>query len=62
MLAKLAASGKIYPDDETVLYITGDGLKTLDAVADTVNTYEIDPNFAQFEEEVLGNVVKGAHQ
>ncbi len=60
VLAKLAASGKIYPDDETVLYITGDGLKTLDAVADTIKTYEIDPNFAEFEEEVLGANVKGA--
>jgi len=60
VLAKLAASGKIYPDDETVLYITGDGLKTLDAVADTISTYEIDPSYSQFEEEVLGDVLKGA--
>lgn len=60
VLSKLAASGKIYPDDETVLYITGDGLKTLDAVADTINTYEIDPNYSQFEEDVLADVLKGA--
>ncbi|MEK6535896.1 MAG: threonine synthase, partial [Actinomycetota bacterium] len=58
VLAKLAASGKIYSDDETVLYITGDGLKTLDAVADTISTYEIDPNYSQFEEDVLGDIIK----
>ena len=29
-------SGRLDPDAETVLLITGDGLKTLDAVADKV--------------------------
>ncbi|HEY0636991.1 MAG TPA: threonine synthase [Pseudonocardiaceae bacterium] len=33
---KLLAEGKLDPDAETVLLITGDGLKTLDAVADQV--------------------------
>ncbi|WP_103382217.1 threonine synthase [Pseudonocardia dioxanivorans] len=33
---KLIEAGKIDPDAETVLLITGDGLKTLDAVADRV--------------------------
>jgi threonine synthase len=33
---KLLASGKLDPDAETVLLITGDGLKTLDAVADKI--------------------------
>lgn len=34
VLAKLLASGALDPDAETVVYNTGDGLKTLDAVAD----------------------------
>ncbi len=33
---KLIEAGKINPDEETVLLITGDGLKTLDAVQDQV--------------------------
>ncbi len=53
VMAKLAAQGKIHPQDETVLYITGDGLKTLDAVAGTISTFEIDPVLSQFEEQVL---------
>lgn len=59
VLAKLAAQGKVYPDEEVVLFITGDGLKTLDAVRDTISTFEIDPALADFEEQVLGgNVVE----
>ena len=33
---KLIESGQLDPDAETVLLITGDGLKTLDAVSDRV--------------------------
>ena len=33
---KLIEAGQIDPDQETVLLITGDGLKTLDAVQDQV--------------------------
>ncbi|MCL6105825.1 MAG: threonine synthase [Actinobacteria bacterium] len=63
VLAKLAARGKIHPQDETVIYITGDGLKTLDAVADTISTFEIDPVLAQFEDQVLGSgAAAGAKQ
>ncbi len=36
VLRKLAASGQLDPSRETVVYNTGDGLKTLDAVADSV--------------------------
>jgi len=36
VLRKLLASGQLDPGRETVLYNTGDGLKTLDAVADRV--------------------------
>ena len=37
VLAKLAESGAIDPDERVVVYITGDGLKTLDAVRDSVD-------------------------
>jgi threonine synthase len=60
VLAKLANQGKIYPDEEVVAFITGDGLKTLDAVADTITTFEIDPVFSQFEEEVLAGESVGS--
>jgi threonine synthase len=33
VLAKLAASGVVRPDERVVAYVTGNGLKTLDAVA-----------------------------
>jgi threonine synthase len=36
VLRRLLADGLLDPDAETVLYNTGDGLKTLDAVADRV--------------------------
>src|SRR3954468_11979120 len=36
VLEKLVASGKLDPDKETVVYNTGEGLKTLDAVAGQV--------------------------
>jgi threonine synthase len=49
VLAKLAARGDIDPDERVVLVITGDGLKTLDAVRDTFHTHEIDPSVEQFE-------------
>jgi threonine synthase len=34
-LAKLAASGVVRPDERVVAYVTGNGLKTIDAVAST---------------------------
>ena len=37
------------PDERVVLVITGDGLKTLDAVRGTFETYEIDPSVEAFE-------------
>jgi threonine synthase len=44
VLRKLLAEGKLDPEAETVVYNTGDGLKTLDAVADRVSpTMRIDP-------------------
>src|SRR5918998_1679375 len=51
-LAKLAERGDIAPDERVVLVITGDGLKTLDAVRDTFTAHEIDASFDQFVERV----------
>lgn len=52
VLAKLAARGDIDPDERVVLVITGEGLKTLDAVRGAFHTHEIDPSVEQFEELV----------
>jgi threonine synthase len=52
VLAKLAARGEIDPDERVVLVITGDGLKTLDAVRDSFETYRIDANLESFENTV----------
>jgi threonine synthase len=52
-LAKLAARGDIDPDETVVLVITGDGLKTLDAVRDTFESHTIEPRFSEFENTVL---------
>jgi threonine synthase len=48
-LAKLAARGDIDPDERVVLVITGDGLKTLDAVRDSFRAYEVEPSIESFE-------------
>jgi threonine synthase len=55
-LAKLAARGDIDPDETVVLVITGEGLKTLDAVRGTFEAHEIEPKFDAFENEVLAGV------
>ena len=48
-LKQLLAAGAIDPEAETVLYNTGDGLKTLDAVAGVVGpTVTIAPSYAAF--------------
>jgi threonine synthase len=49
VLAKLAARGEIDPDERVVLVVTGDGLKTLDAVRGSFEAHEIDPSIEQFE-------------
>ncbi|HYN50034.1 MAG TPA: pyridoxal-phosphate dependent enzyme, partial [Thermoleophilaceae bacterium] len=51
-LAKLAERGEIDPDERVVLVITGEGLKTLDAVRGTFETHEIDPSVASFDSTV----------
>jgi threonine synthase len=52
VLRKLAEAGEIDPDERVVLYITGDGLKTLDAVRDVVTTFEVEPALDSFEASV----------
>ena len=48
-LQKLLETGQLDPDAETVVFNTGDGLKTLDAVADRVGpTATIEPSYAAF--------------
>jgi threonine synthase len=54
-LKKLVESGRLDPDAETVVFNTGDGLKTLDAVADRVGpAATIDPSYAAFTATGLG--------
>jgi threonine synthase len=52
VLAKLAERGDIDPDERVVLVITGEGLKTLDAVRDTFETNVIAPSVEEFEARV----------
>jgi threonine synthase len=49
VLSKLAQRGEIAPDERVVLVITGEGLKTLDAVRDTFQTHTIAPTVEAFE-------------
>ncbi len=49
VLTKLAERGEIDASERVVIYITGDGLKTLDAVADQVRPNAIDPTLESFE-------------
>jgi threonine synthase len=57
VLAKLAERGEIDPAERVVLAITGDGLKTLDAVRNTFETYWIEPTVEAFEASVPGEAV-----
>jgi threonine synthase len=57
VLAKLAERGDIDPAERVVLAITGDGLKTLDAVRNTFETYSIEPTVEAFEASVPGEAV-----
>jgi len=52
VLSKLAARGDIDPDERVVLVITGEGLKTLDAVRGTFETNTIDPTLESFTSNV----------
>src|SRR5947209_10359679 len=52
VLRKLAERGDIDPGEKVVLYITGEGLKTLDAVRSLVRRYEVEPLAESFAEVV----------
>ena len=52
VLAKLAQAGEIGSDERVVLVITGEGLKTLDAVKGTFTSHEIDASFDEFVDRV----------
>jgi len=55
VLKKLAAQGKIDPDELVVAYITGNGFKTVDAVADHVTpALRVAPTLAAFEAAYSG--------
>lgn len=49
-LKRLVESGRIKPDESVVVYITGNGLKTTELVADVVDPIHIQPNVEAFEE------------
>nr|MDT0660247.1 threonine synthase [Micromonospora sp. DSM 115978] len=54
VLRKLVASGKLDPNAETVVFNTGEGLKTLDAVAAQVGpTYRVKPSLRAVREAGL---------
>jgi threonine synthase len=50
VLKKLVEAGKINPDEKTVVYITGNGLKTLEAVQGSISEpFVIEPKLDSFE-------------
>ena len=51
-LRKLARSGAIKPDDVTVAYITGNGLKTQEAVESLINPVYTSPSYTDFTESM----------
>jgi len=55
-LVRLARSGRIKPDEPTVVYITGNGLKTPDPVAGVVKPLRIKPTVASFESAMAARV------
>jgi threonine synthase len=57
VLRKLAERGDIGADERVVAVITGDGLKTLDAVRGTFESHQIEPSLAAFEKALAGAAV-----
>jgi threonine synthase len=57
VLRKLAERGDIGPDERVVVVITGDGLKTLDAVRGSFKVHQIEPSLAAFEDALAGAAV-----
>jgi len=52
VLSKLARRGDIDASERVVAYITGEGLKTLDATRDGFQMFEIEPTIEDFETEL----------
>ena len=55
-LKRLVESGRIKPDEPTVVYITGNGLKTQEVISDVVNPINITPTVSSFEEAMSSRV------
>ena len=55
-LRRLVDTGRIRHDEPTVVYITGNGLKTTEVVADVVNPLSIKPTVSSFEEAYAARV------
>jgi len=56
VLRKLAERGELQSGEKVVAYITGEGLKTLDATRDTFSMHEIDPSLDSFDAEFAQEV------
>jgi threonine synthase len=56
VLAKLAERGDIDRSERVVVYITGDGLKTIEIARETFKAYEIEPSVEAFEAGVPASV------
>ncbi len=61
-LAHLARSGAIKRDEVTVAYITGNGLKTQEAVESVVKPVRVLPTLASFEEAMKGSQAAAARR
>ena len=58
-LRNLAESGAIKPDELTVAYITGNGLKTQEAVEEVVDPLSIKPTMGSFEDALNQRIAVG---
>jgi threonine synthase len=56
VLRKLAERGELQAGEKVVAYITGEGLKTLDATRDTFSMHEIEPSLDSFATEFAQEV------
>lgn len=54
-LKHLVELGRIQPDESTVVYITGNGLKTTELVADVVHPLHIEPTVEAFEQAIAAS-------
>jgi threonine synthase len=59
-LAKLAEAGRIDPTERVVAVITGEGLKTLDAVREGFEMTVIDPTLEAFEAGIQASATAAA--